>query len=63
VLRAIYDRIGPTMAAALVHPLLADLAYVLLKPAEWITLLLLRRTIKHFDHLAAGIYLEATSPR
>jgi len=63
VLRAIYDRIGPTMAAALVHPLLADLAYVLLKPAEWITLLLLRRTIKHFDHLVAGIYLEATSPR
>jgi hypothetical protein len=33
--RAIYDRVGPPMAATLVHPLLADVAYLSLKPAEW----------------------------
>jgi hypothetical protein len=63
LIRAIYDRIGPTMAAGLIHPLLADFAYALLKPAEWITLLLLRRAVRHFDRLAAGIYLEAPNHR
>jgi hypothetical protein len=33
--RWLYDRYGRALAAALVHPLLADLAYLLLKPAEW----------------------------
>jgi hypothetical protein len=33
--RRCYDRFGPVTAAILVHPLLADLAYAALKPAEW----------------------------
>jgi len=33
--RRIYDFIGPRIAARLSHPLLADAAYVTLKPAEW----------------------------
>jgi len=36
LLRQIYDRLGPRLAALLVHALLADGAYLLLKPAEWI---------------------------
>ena len=31
-----YDRVGPQLAAWLVRPLLADLAYACLKPAEWL---------------------------
>ncbi len=34
--RRAYDLIGPPLAAALVHPLLADAAYLSLKPAEWL---------------------------
>jgi hypothetical protein len=34
-LRYIYNRIGPPLAACIVHPTIADLAYLLLKPAEW----------------------------
>ncbi len=34
--RTFYDRIGPRLASSLVHPLLADMAYVTLKPAEWV---------------------------
>ncbi len=33
--RAVYNRIGPSIAAMLVHPLLADMAYLSLKPLEW----------------------------
>jgi hypothetical protein len=34
--RWVYDRCGRVLAAALIHPLLADLAYLTLKPAEWL---------------------------
>ena len=34
--RRVYDRIGPVLAARLAHPLLADAAYLSLKPAEWL---------------------------
>jgi hypothetical protein len=34
--RWIYDWMGPRLAAAIVHPVLADLGYLLLKPAEWL---------------------------
>jgi len=34
--RRVYDRIGPVLAARLVSPLLADGAYLSLKPAEWL---------------------------
>jgi hypothetical protein len=33
--RWVYDRLGPRLAARLGHPILADVAYVALKPAEW----------------------------
>lgn len=34
--RSIYDCVGPIMAKTLIHPLLADAAYVALKPLEWL---------------------------
>ncbi len=34
--RWLYDRLGPRFAALLVHPLMADLGYLALKPAEWL---------------------------
>ena len=33
--RAVYDRLGPRLASWLVWPVLADVAYLALKPAEW----------------------------
>jgi hypothetical protein len=35
LLREFYDAVGPRLARRLTHPLAADVAYVLLKPAEW----------------------------
>ena len=35
LLRRIYDALGPALAARLTHPLLADAAYLSLKPFEW----------------------------
>ena len=34
-LRGLYDRVGPSLAAGLTKPWLADVAYVGLKPLEW----------------------------
>ena len=34
--RRLYDRFGPRLAGRLRHPLLADAAYLSLKPAEWL---------------------------
>jgi hypothetical protein len=56
-LRKVYDRVGPVLASALVTPILADAAYVLLKPAEWSTAFVLRRLLRNFDALAASLYL------
>jgi len=33
-----YNRVGPKLASALRHPLLADAGYLALKPAEWLAL-------------------------
>jgi len=35
LIRKLYDAVGPRIAARLSHPLLADVAYLSLKPAEW----------------------------
>lgn len=37
-LRAVYDRLGPPVARRVVSPWLADLAYLSLKPGEWLLL-------------------------
>ena len=39
--RWIYDRLGPRLAAMLVHPVMADIGYFVLKPVEWMALVCL----------------------
>jgi len=41
-LRMVYDVVGPVLARCLFCAVLADVAYVLLKPAEWICRFILR---------------------
>jgi len=55
-LRRAYDTLGPHLARRLHHPLLADAAYLLLKPAEWGTWVVLRALIPEIDALAGRIY-------
>jgi hypothetical protein len=54
--RRAYDRVGPVLAKGMVYPLLADLAYVALKPAEWASAWVMRRWIGGFDELASRVY-------
>ena len=54
--RRVYDRVGPVIASGMVHPLLADAAYLTLKPAEGACVWLMRRWVGGFDDLAAGVY-------
>jgi hypothetical protein len=55
-IRAAYDRLGPPLAARLRHPLAADLAYLMLKPAEWLAGSLGRRLVPGFDEIAERLY-------
>lgn len=54
--RWIYDRMGVWLAGRLQHPLLADAAYLSLKPLEWGTVWLLRRLVPNLEGLAARFY-------
>lgn len=58
VCRGAYDRLGPPAAALLAHPLLADAAYLLLKPAEWASLALLTTLGQQGREAARRIYGE-----
>jgi hypothetical protein len=55
-IRYIYDRIGPRLARCLKYALLADLAYLSLKPFEWSAKILLRLLVKNIDALAQRVY-------
>ncbi len=54
--RWIYDRLGPRLAAMLVHPLFADAAYFVLKPVEWAALACLRLAIPGKMELIYRLY-------
>ena len=56
--RRAYDLVGPVLAATMIHPLLADLAYAVLKPVEWAGTWVMRRVLADFDELVAGVYSE-----
>jgi hypothetical protein len=63
-LRQAYDNIGPRLACRLHHPLLADAAYLLLKPVEWGTWAALRTLIPEINALASRVYgQEIALPR
>jgi hypothetical protein len=54
--RWVYDRVGPLLAAALVHPVLADVAYLLLKPPEWLCRMALALVLRGQRQLIRSVY-------
>jgi len=60
--RTIYDRLGPRLAACLVHPLLADAAYMALKPAEWLCRLLIAMLLPGWADLVRRMYGSGQTP-
>jgi hypothetical protein len=59
ICRRVYDRIGPMLASHLKCPIAADVAYLSLKPAEWLSMCILRAIIKNPDRLARFVYSYA----
>ncbi len=54
--RNAYDRLGPPLARRMSHPLLADIAYLSIKPFEWAAIVLMRLLIPDALHLLPRIY-------
>ena len=57
-LRKVYDVLGKPLARKIQHPFLADMAYLLLKPAEWLARRLLTMVIPEIDSLAETLYTK-----
>jgi hypothetical protein len=57
-LRKMYDFVGKAMAGKLKNPSLADLAYLTLKPLEWLTRLVLKVLIPEIDLVARELYRQ-----
>jgi hypothetical protein len=57
-LRRIYDVVGKSLARRIRSPFLADIAYLLLKPFEWLARWLLKMIIPEIDALTEKIYTE-----
>lgn len=57
LLRRIYDRVGKDLAESIQHAYLADLAYLLLKPWEWLVGFLLKILIPEIDSISKKIYM------
>jgi hypothetical protein len=58
LLRKIYDVAGKWLARRIQNKLLADGAYLLLKPGEWLASSLLRIIIPEIDSIASGMYIK-----
>ena len=56
VLRRVYDLVGNTLSQGIQHPILADAAYLLLKPFEWTSILVLRAFLAEADLMAKKMY-------
>ncbi|HVT90724.1 MAG TPA: DUF6688 family protein [Tepidisphaeraceae bacterium] len=56
LIRRVYDVVGPGLASKIRHPLLADFAYLTLKPVEWAVMLILRRVVPDAAALAKTLY-------
>ena len=54
LLRGIYDRVGPPLAAGLTNPWLADIAYLCLKPLEWTAAMICRLSLPREKHTGQG---------
>lgn len=58
-LRISYDLIGKALARILTNPFLADLAYLTLKPLEWLARLVLKTIVPEIDQYARKLYSES----
>jgi len=56
LLRTLYDTVGKRLARQIQNPLAADVAYLLLKPWEWLTGLLLKRIIPEIELISEKTY-------
>jgi uncharacterized protein DUF6688 len=54
--RSVYDVVGKALAQKIQNPFLADLAYLLLKPFEWLAKMVLKVFIPEIDSVASQIY-------
>jgi hypothetical protein len=59
LLRKTYDIIGVLLARLLVHAILADVAYILLKPFEWCGRVILKMLIPNIDEVSSHVYLDS----
>lgn len=57
-LRRIYDVLGRSLACGIYNPFVADVAYLLLKPFEWLAELSLKTIISDIDSISKEIYIH-----
>jgi hypothetical protein len=57
-LRRIYDVVGKFLASRIHNPFLADFAYLMLKPFEWLARWLLTAIVPEIDVLTEKIYTK-----
>ena len=55
-LRKIYDLAGKLLASKIQNPFMADMAYLLLKPFEWLAEALLKIGIPEIDFISEMLY-------
>jgi hypothetical protein len=58
-LRRVYDRAGKWLASYIRNPYAADLAYLSLKPGEWLATLLLMPLVPEIDALSSTLYIRS----
>ena len=56
VFRKVYDVVGRSLAKRIQNPFLADIAYLLLKPWDWLARLLLRMIVPEIDLISNKMY-------
>ncbi len=56
LIRSIYDVVGKKLAVRIQNPLLADIAFLLLRPVEWISLITLKLIVPEIDVISRKMY-------
>jgi uncharacterized protein DUF6688 len=57
-LRKVYDKLGKPLAHRIQNPFLADIAYLLLKPAEWLASSMVKIIVPEIESIAGEIYTK-----
>ncbi len=55
-IRRIYDVLGRKLAARINNPILADIAFLILVPVEWISFLVLKLIIPNVQSISKKMY-------